>query len=48
MPRHWLGAARMRKALFLGFFLAVFVQLAITSLANAQGPYGDIHVGNWR
>src|ERR1700749_2170776 len=45
------GAARMRKALLLGFlsvFLAVFVQLAITSIAHAKGPFGNIHVGNWQ
>jgi len=41
----------MRKALILGslgFFLAVFVQIAIGSIAHAKGPYGNIHVGNWR
>jgi hypothetical protein len=44
MPRQWLGAAHMRKALLLGF-LAVFVQLTNTSIANAKGPFGNIHVG---
>jgi S1-C subfamily serine protease len=34
----------MRKALFLAFL----VQIAITSIANAAGPYGNIHVGNWK
>jgi S1-C subfamily serine protease len=24
------------------------VQIAIASVANAKGPYGNIHVGNWR
>src|SRR5579859_1532589 len=33
----------MRKLLFL----ACLVQMAITSVANAAGPYGNIHVGNW-
>jgi len=42
------GAARMRKTLFLGLFLGLFVQLATTPVANAKGPYGNIHVGNWR
>lgn len=37
----------MRKALFLGF-LAVFVQLAITSIGNAKGPFGNIHIGQWK
>jgi len=40
----------VRKALILGslgFFLAVFVQIAIGSIAHAKGPYGNIHVGNW-
>jgi S1-C subfamily serine protease len=44
MLRQWLVAARMRRALFLGFF-AVFVQLAIASISHAKGPYGNIHVG---
>jgi hypothetical protein len=48
MLRQWLGAARMRKALFLAFFPAFFVQLAITSIANAKGPCGNIHVGQWK
>lgn len=34
----------MRKALFLAFF----VQIAITAIADAAGPYGKIHVGNWQ
>ena len=50
----------MRKALFLrfspgfflglfpGLFLALFVQLATIPSASAKGPYGNIHVGNWR
>ena len=38
----------MRKALFLALFLAVFVQLSITSIASAKGPYGNIHVGQWK
>ena len=50
----------MRKALFLrfspgffrglfpGLFLALFVQLATIPIANAKGPYGNIHVSNWR
>ena len=33
----------MRKLLFF----ACLVQFAITSVANAAGPYGNIHVGNW-
>lgn len=37
----------MRKALFLAF-LGFFVQLAITPIAGAKGPYGDIHVGQWK
>ncbi|MBV9461517.1 MAG: trypsin-like peptidase domain-containing protein [Bradyrhizobium sp.] len=37
----------MRKAFILGF-LAVFVQLTITSIANAKGPFGNIHVGQWK
>jgi hypothetical protein len=48
MLRQWLGAARMRKALFLAFFPAFFVKLAITSIANAKGPCGNIHVGQWK
>jgi S1-C subfamily serine protease len=38
----------MRAALFLALFLAFFVQIAIGSIANAAGPYGNIHVGNWK
>ena len=34
----------MRKALFLAFF----AQIAITAIADAAGPYGSIHVGNWQ
>ena len=34
----------MRKTLFL----ALLVQIAIVSIANAAGPYGNIHVGNWK
>jgi S1-C subfamily serine protease len=34
----------MRKALFLAFL----VQIAATVVADAAGPYGNIHVGNWR
>ena len=34
----------MRKALFLAFL----VQIAIMSIASAAGPYGNIHVGNWK
>jgi S1-C subfamily serine protease len=34
----------MRKTLFL----ALLVQIAIMSTANAAGPYGNIHVGNWK
>ena len=37
----------MRKALVFGWF-AIFVQVAITGVACAKGPYGNIHVGNWR
>src|SRR4249920_1985955 len=33
----------MRKLLFLAFL----VQIAINSIAQAAGPYGNIHVGNW-
>ncbi len=33
----------MRKLLLL----ACFVQIAITSIAHAAGPYGSIRVGNW-
>ncbi len=40
----------MRGALFLvlAFFLAFFMQTAIGSIANAAGPYGNIHVGQWK
>ena len=34
----------MRYALILAFL----VQIAIASIANAAGPYGNIHVGNWK
>jgi S1-C subfamily serine protease len=34
----------MRSALVLAFL----VQIAIVSIANAAGPYGNIHVGNWK
>jgi len=34
----------MRKVLFLAFV----VQIAITVVADAAGPYGNIHVGNWQ
>jgi hypothetical protein len=45
----WLAAARMRKALLLShLLLAFFVQFAITSVAGAKGPYGNIHVGQWK
>jgi len=37
-------ATAMRKALFLAFL----VQIAITAVAGAAGPYGNIHVGNWQ
>jgi S1-C subfamily serine protease len=37
----------MRKALFLGL-LAVVMQAALTSIADAKGPYGNIHVGQWK
>jgi S1-C subfamily serine protease len=30
------------------FFLAVLVQIATASIAYAKGPYGNIHVGNWK
>src|ERR1700753_3274262 len=43
----WLGAARMRKALVFGLFVFL-VQLAITAAADAKGPYGNIHVGQWK
>jgi len=33
----------MRKLLFL----ACVVQIAITTIAHAAGPYGSIHIGNW-
>src|SRR6185503_7440911 len=39
-----MGERVMRKALFLAFF----VQIAITAIADAAGPYGKIHVGNWQ
>src|ERR1700751_5141632 len=39
-----LGKASMRQTLFFAFL----VQIAITSIANAAGPYGNIHVGNWK
>jgi S1-C subfamily serine protease len=29
-------------------FLALLVQIAVMSIANAAGPYGNIHVGNWK
>jgi len=29
------------------WFFACLVQMAITSTANAAGPYGNVHVGNW-
>jgi S1-C subfamily serine protease len=42
----------MRKALLLSHLLLVllafFVQFAITSAADAKGPYGNIHVGQWK
>jgi hypothetical protein len=38
------GVCRMRKSLVL----AGLVQIAIASIANAAGPYGNIHVGNWK
>jgi len=39
----------MRTTLFLAtLFLAFFVQIAIPSIAHAAGPYGNIHVGNWK
>lgn len=39
----------MRKLFIsLGSVLAVFVQLAITSVADAKGPFGNIHVGQWK
>jgi S1-C subfamily serine protease len=34
----------MRTTLFLAFF----VQIALLPVANAAGPYGNIHVGNWK
>ena len=34
----------MRYTLILAFL----VQIAIASIANAAGPYGNIHVGNWK
>jgi len=34
----------MRKILFLAFL----VQIATASIAYAKGPYGNIHVGNWK
>ena len=42
----------MRKTLLLSHLrrvlLAFFVQPAITSVADARGPYGNIHVGQWK
>ena len=38
------GGELMRKAAFLAFL----VQIAITAVADAAGPYGKIHVGNWQ
>jgi S1-C subfamily serine protease len=34
----------MRTTLFLAFL----VQIALLPVANAAGPYGNIHVGNWK
>jgi hypothetical protein len=34
----------MRRILFLAFL----VQIATASMAYAAGPYGNIHVGNWK
>jgi S1-C subfamily serine protease len=34
----------MRHALILAFL----VQIAIASIANAAGPYGNIHIGQWK
>jgi S1-C subfamily serine protease len=34
----------MRNALFLAFL----VQILVTAAADAAGPYGNIHVGNWQ
>jgi S1-C subfamily serine protease len=34
----------MRKA----FFLSFFVQIAIATIAHAAGPYGNIHIGQWK
>ena len=34
----------MRKILFLAFL----VQIATASIAYAKGPYGNIHIGNWK
>src|SRR5262249_49969414 len=42
--RPQMGANRMRKALFLW----LLSQVTIALIANAAGPYGNIHVGNWR
>jgi S1-C subfamily serine protease len=38
------GTLVKRKALFLAFL----VQIAITAVADAAGPYGNIHIGNWQ
>src|SRR5215469_7930550 len=43
----------MRKALLLShlvlaLFLAFFVQLATTSVADAKGPFGNFHIGQWK
>jgi S1-C subfamily serine protease len=32
----------------LTLFLALIVQIAMPSIADAAGPYGNIHVGNWK
>src|SRR5262249_57891973 len=34
----------MRKAFFISWLIA----MAIASVAQAAGPYGNIHVGNWK
>ncbi|MBV8924286.1 MAG: trypsin-like peptidase domain-containing protein [Bradyrhizobium sp.] len=30
------------------FFLVILLQFAIASIAEAKGPYGNIHVGQWK
>ncbi|MBV9564962.1 MAG: trypsin-like peptidase domain-containing protein [Bradyrhizobium sp.] len=38
----------MRKAFWVWFSVAFFLQLAAAPSASAAGPYGFIHVGNWK